>query len=120
MAPKKYDFFCLIVGEDNPFSVEIKPAATVDKLKDAIKAKKQLALDYIAANELNLFKVEIPMGNKRKIEEGITALHQATAMSPGSQLNKCFSGRLSNDKIYILVQLPITGKETIRLIVLFR
>jgi Crinkler effector protein N-terminal domain len=108
--PKKYELFCLIVDEDNPFSVEIKSTATVDKLKKAIKTEKQPALDHIAANELNLFKVKIPMGDKIQIEEGITALQQATAMSPGSQLNKCFPARLSNDTIYVLVQLPVTGK----------
>ncbi|KAG0250491.1 hypothetical protein BG011_008312 [Mortierella polycephala] len=56
-------FFCLVNGESasKAFSVEISSTDTIDDLKDAIKVKKTPKLDDIAADELTLWSVSIPI-----------------------------------------------------------
>ena len=54
--------FCLVHGESaaNVFSIKIPQTDTVDDLKDLIKSKKQNKFRNIDADELILWKVNIP------------------------------------------------------------
>jgi len=61
----KLSLGCWILGDRNPFMVAILPSKTVDYLKDTIKKKKQPALDHIAADELNIWKVNSPSQRTR-------------------------------------------------------
>jgi hypothetical protein len=51
---------CWILGLDDAraFSVDIFLSKTVDHLKDAIKKKKEPALDHIAADQLDIWQVK--------------------------------------------------------------
>ncbi|KAF9929116.1 hypothetical protein FBU30_001845 [Linnemannia zychae] len=57
--------FCLVDGEatSNAFSVKSLSSDTVDDLKDAIKTKKALRFDDVAADELTLWRVSIPIAD---------------------------------------------------------
>ena len=48
---------CLVIGEDNGFTIEIDKIKTISQLRDIIKNdKKKNAFANIDANELTLFK----------------------------------------------------------------
>jgi len=51
---------CLILGSKNPFPVDIPPWRTVGHLKRAIKTEKDPHLNYLAADNLEIFKVNDP------------------------------------------------------------
>ena len=53
--------FCLVQGTSTPFSVDIDRNQIVDHLKDAIKAKKSKYFASIDADNLRLWRVEIPV-----------------------------------------------------------
>ncbi|CAG8623523.1 7273_t:CDS:2, partial [Paraglomus brasilianum] len=66
MTSTTYTLICQLVSypKGMPFSVEIGRNMIVDKLKKLIKAEKSPQLNHIAADELTLWKVEIPYKEK--------------------------------------------------------
>ena len=56
MSDGTYDIWCLLEGENTPFSVAVLPTISIDKLKNLIKEK---ALIHAAAHRLTLWKVRI-------------------------------------------------------------
>ncbi|KAF0458848.1 hypothetical protein F8M41_000862 [Gigaspora margarita] len=62
---------CLVIGEDNGFTVEIDKIITISQLRETIKNKKRNAFAKIDANELTLFKVNFPEDRKCEIHSGI-------------------------------------------------
>ena len=110
-ATPSWEIFCVVVGEDAAFSIDIRSNATVSKLKDAIKAKKRPDFDRFAANNLKLFQVDVAAGDMSKVAEQIAALELSSRiMNPVSRLNKFYSTAPPEDTIHILVQRPYTGK----------
>ncbi|KAF9078942.1 hypothetical protein BGX23_005644, partial [Mortierella sp. AD031] len=63
MTDNRFNLFCLVNGEasSNAFSIKIPSTDTVDDLKDLIKTKKAPRFDDVAADELTLWKVSIPV-----------------------------------------------------------
>jgi len=104
--PVLYTIFCVIVDENIPFSVEIRSDATVDKLKDAIKAKKQPDLDRYAANNLKLFKVEISTVAKGTIQEKVAMIESPEEMDPTFDLRDYYNTAPPKKTIHVLVQSP--------------
>jgi len=51
---------CRILGLGGSFPVDILPSKTVGHLKDAIKKKKEPVLNHIAADQLEIWKVNDP------------------------------------------------------------
>jgi hypothetical protein len=53
---------CLVFGQpkERIFQIEIESTKCVSNLKDLIKEKKKPQLDYIAADELDLWKISVP------------------------------------------------------------
>ena len=56
---------CLVLGDDpkRGFTVEIENTKSVSILRDLIKQKKSPSLNYIAASDLDLWKVDISAYN---------------------------------------------------------
>ncbi|KAG0045505.1 hypothetical protein BGZ83_009310, partial [Gryganskiella cystojenkinii] len=65
MTDNQWTLFCLIDGEDTPFSIQIPSSKTIDELKKAIKAEKTPEFDDMAADKLTLWKVSIPVLPKK-------------------------------------------------------
>ncbi|KAI1288806.1 hypothetical protein EDD11_009648 [Mortierella claussenii] len=55
--------FCVVDGESRPFSVKIESTETISALKDEIKKKKSPRFDDVAADELTLWSVSIPIAD---------------------------------------------------------
>jgi len=51
---------CWILGGTTSFPVEILPSENIGQLKDAIKKKKEPVLNHIAADQLEIWKVNDP------------------------------------------------------------
>jgi hypothetical protein len=66
MADNLLTLFCLVDGEDTPFSLDIDPSKTVDHLKDIIKAKIPGTFSDIDAKDLTLWRVSIPAVPKKE------------------------------------------------------
>lgn len=104
--PQIYTIFCLVVGDNNPFSVKIAKNETVNTLQDMIKEKQQPKLNNITASDLKLYQVEIAgddnMANNvtQKMSEGLCPLN---AMK---KLEYYFPGTPREEAVHILVQAP--------------
>jgi hypothetical protein len=63
MAKNHLSLFCIVEGEPQSKKFSVKPtqADTIDDLKDLIKTKKPPRFDDIAADELTLWRVSIPI-----------------------------------------------------------
>src|SRR6202012_5301589 len=63
MTDIRMSLFCLVDEEatSNAFSVKISSDNTVDDLKNLIKAKKTPRFDDVAADELTLWRVSVPI-----------------------------------------------------------
>ena len=103
---------CFIHGDDphHVFPVTIASTESVGALKDAIKHKKQVALEHVDADALKLWKVSIPVNdgfkeNARKVE-----LRDEEVLSPVGRLSKVFFGQPEDGNLHIIVHLPSTSE----------
>jgi hypothetical protein len=110
--PVLYTIFCLVVDKDDVFSVNIRPDATVDALKDAIKAKKQHALDRYDADNLELFKVKIDDDDDlvEKAKQHLNTQPPPKPLRATNELSALFPDTPAKGTVHILVQLPQTGE----------
>jgi Crinkler effector protein N-terminal domain len=108
--PTKWSIFCVVVDENSPFSIKIQPDATVDDLKDSIKAKNQPEFDGFAANRLTLFKVDVPAQDMGEARQQIAALGLPSMgiMNAVFELRDYYSEPPPKKTIHILVQSPNT------------
>ncbi|KAI8596568.1 hypothetical protein EDD21DRAFT_358030 [Dissophora ornata] len=98
--------FCLVDGKStaNAFSVKAPSTATVDDIKELIKAKKAPAFDGI---ELTLWRVSIPVTSARKHELlTLDTLHSKEELLPTTHLNTLFPEDPFEDTIHIMIQRP--------------
>ncbi|UZO21680.1 uncharacterized protein OCT59_014067 [Rhizophagus irregularis] len=58
---------CFVVGEDQAFIIEIDRTKTISQLRDTIKAYKENVFKTLDANQLRLWKVNIPLIKAREI-----------------------------------------------------
>jgi hypothetical protein len=56
---------CLILGDDHThiFSIDIDGTKKISALKEVIKDKNKPAFDYVPAHALEVFKVNLPVGD---------------------------------------------------------
>ncbi|CAG8686014.1 3542_t:CDS:2, partial [Acaulospora colombiana] len=90
--PNTYKLFCIVEGESSPFPVEIQPDQTISALKDAIKLEMQPRFNDIAANELTLYKLNIPEDSNDSDDEHLEEKvnQQLTAEPAPKPLNPTF------------------------------
>jgi hypothetical protein len=119
--PATYTLFCFVDGDERPFPVDFRPDKTVGALKKEIKLEKRPDLESFAANNLKLFKIDLLLDNmdETQVPEQIAKLNLPPEMDAMADLSDYYP-TAPLKRINILVKLPISGKETIRLIVLFR
>jgi hypothetical protein len=101
-----YTVCCVIIGDDDAFTVNIQSDATVDELKKAIMAKKQYELG-IATYRLTLYLVNIPDDDNLVVE----AKKQLNTQRPpplwaSTELSTLFPETPAKGKVHILVRIP--------------
>ncbi|KAI7826478.1 hypothetical protein BC939DRAFT_111021 [Gamsiella multidivaricata] len=105
MADNHLSLFCLVDGDSTPFSVDIDPSKTVDHLKDAIKIKKTPRFDDVAADELTLWRVSIPVvPPKERKPVVLTEIPSSTELDPTDDLSDVFKETPPKKTIHIIVQ----------------
>ncbi|KAG0278825.1 hypothetical protein BGZ97_009677, partial [Linnemannia gamsii] len=101
--------FCLVDGEpqSNVFSVKATPTDTVDDLKKLIKAEKTPRFDDVAADELTLWRVSIPVvpANKHK-PIVLNEFESATELDPTDDVSDVFPEAPPKKTIHVIVQRP--------------
>ena len=58
---------CFVIGEDKAFIIETNSIKTISQLRDTIKAYKENVFKTFDANHITLWKVDIPVTEKREI-----------------------------------------------------
>jgi hypothetical protein len=114
MTDKPLTLFCLVDGEatSQAFSVDIEQTKAVDQLKKVIKTEKAPRFDDVAADELTLWKVEIPDDDD---DEEIPFLLNAVStkdkkkLKATRELNEFFTKPPPKKTIHIIVQRPPPG-----------
>jgi len=105
--------FCLVDGDSAPFPVEIESTKTVGSLKDSIKLKKTPRFDDVAADELTLWSVSIPVSDDDDDEAPLYIDNiletDKKKLKATTKLSKVF-GAVPEDTIHIIVQRPPPGK----------
>ena len=99
---------CFVLGDDlrKLFTVEVEKTKNVSILKDLIKEKKAPHLDHVAASDLDLWNVSIPVGDDAdKRLRSISNLQPLDAFLRLSEFSPVEEGYL-----HILVQAPTNGK----------
>lgn len=104
MAGATITLGCLLLGEKSPFEVSTALSASVDSLKEAIKAKLSPELSDIAASKLDLWKVNVPFFARATIRDN--ALNEEDAMQPLKKVKFYFSGLLEEEHIHVVVRRP--------------
>jgi crinkler effector protein len=105
-----YTIICIVVGEEIPFLVDIRRDALVGHLQEKIKEKQRFT--SVIANKLKLFRVDVSVADRSKIQEKIYEKIRALPppMYPVDKLSKYYLASPPEDMIHILVQHPNTGK----------
>jgi hypothetical protein len=108
--------FCLVHGEpaSKAFSVKVQKNDTVDDLKKLIKREKHPRFEDIAADELNLWAVSVPVDDTTALKElalennkdkGIQELH------PVKKISKVFPDEPPDEHIHVIVVPPFITVE---------
>ncbi|KAG0351305.1 hypothetical protein BGZ54_003326, partial [Gamsiella multidivaricata] len=93
MAANALTLFCLVDGEStaNVFLVKATSISTIAELKDLIKAKKTPRFDDIAADELAIWRVSIPIVAAEMREPVIfDSLDSKEELGPAMDLSEVF------------------------------
>jgi hypothetical protein len=106
---------CLIHDKTPPvdrvFTIEVAKSKTVAILKDVIKEKKPSNFRSIDANELDLWKVLLPLDSsvdkvlkQLVLEDNVTKCIQK--LLPAKKLSCYFTDKLAEQHIHVIVQPP--------------
>ncbi|PVF91303.1 hypothetical protein CPB86DRAFT_361226 [Serendipita vermifera] len=103
-----YTIFCIVKGDNTPFSVEIEPDKTIDRLKKAIKSEKPHRFDGFDADELTLYRIDVTERDQeeciRKVKNrNLSSLELLDPRSPLAVLYPCSPPGWT---IHVLVQVP--------------
>ncbi|KAI8594854.1 hypothetical protein EDD21DRAFT_65187, partial [Dissophora ornata] len=110
MTDNHLNFFCLVNGESTSFPVEIDSTKTIGDLKDAIKAKKAPRLDDVAADELILWRVSIPLVPKKDRKNiSLSDVLSKEELDETDDLSHVFKVMPPKKTIHIIVQRPSSG-----------
>ncbi|ORZ26968.1 hypothetical protein BCR41DRAFT_179467 [Lobosporangium transversale] len=117
-----FNLFCILDGHtvSSSFSVEVALGATVDKLKESIKARMSAGLEGVDSNTLTLWKVSIPV-TKEDMNKVISLeeLTDKEVLLPTTPLRVAFEGLKEGQFIHIFVQCPPKGPSQLMLKIYF-
>ncbi len=90
-SASQLQIYCIINGEDVPFSVKIESDETVDTLKKVIRGKRMHRLASFEASELNLYHIDIPddddlVGNASRQSQTKPVLKVTTQLASVSRM----------------------------------
>ncbi|KAG0200201.1 hypothetical protein BGX31_004112, partial [Mortierella sp. GBA43] len=114
------DIFCVIEGETKSFSVKVPSNGTVDGLKDAIKAKKSNYFEKIDADDLTLWRVEIPTASpkpfimvedKTKVKSADRSEYPTTQLDETARISRLFGAELPEETIHVFIQPPPSAEQ---------
>jgi hypothetical protein len=103
--------FCLIHGEPatSAFPVKILESDTVGDLKKLIKSENIPRFDDIAAHELKLWSVSIPVDNTSVLENLVLENNKEKGVQellPVKKISKIFPDEPAEEHIHIIVERP--------------
>jgi len=103
---------CLVVGDDpdRVFTVKIPKTENVSILKDMIKEKKAPHLDHVAASDLDLWQVSIPIDDLETELRNIN-LGGYQKLSPPSKKLTTFFTDASDDCLHVIAKAPGTSRQ---------
>jgi len=107
---------CFVVGEDKAFIIETDSIKTISQLRDTIKAYKENVFKTFDANQLTLWKVDIPEIKKREINADTNIAQKFGAVELKEDfdtIEEHFGTNPTAKYIHIIVQPPqpaTTGK----------
>ncbi|KAF9574727.1 hypothetical protein EC968_005732 [Mortierella alpina] len=110
MTDDNLKLFCLVGGEptSNAFSVKIRSTETADDLKKLIKTEKAPRFDDLAADELTLWHVSLPVqDDEDELPILLEALPDKKKLRPTDDLSDVFQEKPPKKTIHILVQRPL-------------
>jgi hypothetical protein len=110
---KKITLFCFVHGDDpteHAFAVEVAETDTVSKLKELIKSKKSPKFDDIAADELMLWKVNIPSNELAMLDPKPDVQTLGVKLSPLSKISKAFPDGVEDEHLHVIVVRPFVFK----------
>ena len=107
--------FCLVDGESSPFPVEIESAKTIGVLKDAIKTALAPQFDDVAAKDITLWHVSIPLAplNQRK-PIVLNEFDSATELDPTDDVSDVFEAPLPKKTVHIIIRRPPPGNPSLQ------
>ena len=103
---KLYKLFCLIENSSTAFSVTIVATETVDDLKKRIKDEKSNALQNVDADQLKLWKVEIP--DDQEID--FSSLAPEDELKPTRRINRYWEATPLEDHIHVCIRIQGNSK----------
>ncbi|KAI1292366.1 hypothetical protein EDD11_008793 [Mortierella claussenii] len=109
MADNHIGLYCLVdgVAPSNAFPVDIESTKTIGNLKDLIKTKKAPRFDDVAADELNLWHVSIPVDpTNMHTPIVLNELGLSTELCPTNGVSTIFAVQPPENTINIIVQRP--------------
>ncbi|KAF9083433.1 hypothetical protein BGX29_003150, partial [Mortierella sp. GBA35] len=107
MTDNHLNFLWLVNGESTSFPVEIDPTKTIGDLKDAIKAKKAPRFDDVAADELILWRVSIPLVPKKDRKDlSLGDILSKEELDETDDPSDVFLDKPPKKTIHIIVQRP--------------
>jgi hypothetical protein len=113
--------FCVVDGEDTPFSVKISSTDTVDDLKNLIVNGNQgPAFREVATKDLILWRVSIPVNAKGNaiILDNVAEIDKEK-MAPTDDVGEVFKETPPKKTIHIIIQVPQRGNECFAFVCMF-
>ena len=102
---------CLVFGDDpeRTFTIQIPKTDNVSILKSLIKKEKAPHLDHVAASDLDLWQVSIPIDDDLETELGKINLARSLKLSsPTKKLAKIFTD-VADDCLHVIAKAPGTS-----------
>ncbi|KAF9197144.1 hypothetical protein BGZ49_002584 [Haplosporangium sp. Z 27] len=120
MTSNLHTLFCIVEGDSSPFSVKIASNESVDELKKAIKAEKAVLFSDVDADNLTLWRVEIPLvplkdrkpivlnddDSATELDQQTTSLMSLRFNRPRKQLALLFSDQPQHQQLVLFPEMP--------------
>jgi hypothetical protein len=102
---------CFVLGDDlkKMFTIEIEETKNVSILKKLIKEEKAPHLDHVAASDLDLWSVSIPMNDDAC--ERLENIDNLEPLKPLLSLSQVFP-HVEENHLHVVVRSPIDGESS--------
>ncbi|KAG0249397.1 hypothetical protein BGZ95_007560, partial [Linnemannia exigua] len=96
--------FCLVDGlpSSRALEIEVSKTRTIAHLKDLIKAKQTPAFDDITVDQLNLWRVSIPVATNKHKPIVLNEFESATELDPTDDVSDVFEETPPKKTIHVI------------------